>query len=94
MNGLDSFAGIALGAFLLTVAVNGKTDTMLELAKRDKAFLQWAIALGILFYLYEIPELKGAMSMLILMAFIGLGITAGTQITENAKTFWNSIGGK
>lgn len=92
MNAIDTLAGVAVGAFLLAVAVNGNSPELIELAKRDKAFLKWAIALGILMYLYSIPEIKGPVSLLIFAAFIGLGLTAGSNIAEQGKKFWSSFG--
>lgn len=92
MNSLDTLAGISFGGFLLMVAVKGNTPAMFELAKRDKSFLQWAIAVGILMYLYKVPELKGIVSMLILLAFVGLGLIAGDNIIKSGRSFWNSLG--
>lgn len=93
MNAMDTLAGISFGFYLLMVAVKGNTKAMLELANRDKGFLQWAIALGILWYLYDIPELRGVVSMLILAAFIGLGLIAGDNIIKQGSAFFNSLGG-
>jgi hypothetical protein len=89
---LDTLAGLILGAFLLAVAVQGNSGKMLDLAKRDKAFLKWAIAVGILMYLYSIPELKDSAGLLIAAAFIGLGIGVGPQIGQQATEFWKSLG--
>lgn len=92
MSALDTLAGVALGGYLLTVAIRGNAKQMIDLAQRDKAFLQWAIALGILVYLYRMPELKGPISLLIAAAFIGLGLMAGDNIVKQGKEFWNSLG--
>jgi chromate transport protein ChrA len=89
---LDTIAGLIIGVFLLTVAVKGNTKEMMALAKRDKAFLQWAIAVGILVYLYSIPSLKSTMGLLIAAAFIGLGLMAGDKIFAEGKKFWDSLG--
>lgn len=93
MNIMDTLAGVSMGLYLLIVVVKGNTKDMLALASRDRGFLQWAIALGILWYLYSIPELRGPVSMLILAAFIGLGLMAGPNIIEQTKLFWSQLGG-
>ena len=92
MSFLDTIAGLAVGAFLLAVAVQGNSKKFVETIKRDKAFLQWAVAIGILFYLYTIPELKGPIGMLIIAAFIGLGLVAGPKIFSEGGRFWQSFG--
>lgn len=89
---LDTIAGITLGLFLLSVAVKGNTKKMIDLAKRDKAFMQWAIAVGILAYLHGIPELRSTVRMLIVLAFVGLGLSKQDSIKENGLKFWQSLG--
>lgn len=91
---LDAAAGIFIGLFLLSVAVKGNTGDMIALAKKDKAFLQWAVAVGILMYLHSIPSLQGPVRWLIVMAFIGLGITKLSTIKTNMANFWNTLGGQ
>jgi hypothetical protein len=90
---LDTIAGIAMGLFLLTVASRGKTGNMVDLAKRDRAFLQWAVAVGILVYLHGVPELAGPVRWLIVLSFIGLALTKSDEIKKNAGSFWQSLGG-
>jgi hypothetical protein len=90
---LDVVSGIALGVFLLTVVVKGNSPKLVELALRDKGFLKWAIAVGILFYLKGVKQLDGPVTLLIAAAFIGLFLIAGDNIIPQAKSFWNSIGG-
>jgi hypothetical protein len=89
---LDTLAGIVIGVFLLTVASKGKTSEMIALAKRDKAFLQWALAVGILVYLRGFPALAGPVKWLIGMAFLGLFLSKYQDIEKNARTFWDSLG--
>jgi hypothetical protein len=89
---LDVVSGIALGVFLLTVVVKGNSPKLVELALRDKGFVKWAIAIGILFYLRDIPEMKGPVTLLIAAAFIGLFLLTGSQIAAQASTFWESLG--
>lgn len=89
---LDTLSGLLVGAFLLTVAVRGKSSDMVALAKEDRAFLQWAIAVGILLWLYNVPELRGILGTLIAAAFIGLFLTKGPTIAAQASAFWKSIG--
>lgn len=89
---LDTLAGVSLGGFLLTVAIKGNTTALIDLAKRDRSFLQWAIAVGVLVYLYKQPALKGVASMLIVLAFVGLGLVSGDNIIKYGKSFWSSLG--
>jgi hypothetical protein len=90
---LDTLAGIVIGVFLLTVASKGKTSEMVALAKRDKAFLQWALAVGILVYLRGIPALAEPVKWLIGLAFLGLFLAKYPEIEKNARIFWDSLGG-
>lgn len=94
MNGLDTTAGIILGAYLIAVAVNGNSGLLLTYAQRDKAFLAWAVAVGVIYYLHTIPELKGPVSILIAMAFVGFGINAGVKFQDNIKNIWATIAKK
>lgn len=89
---LDVLSGAALGAYLIAVAVHGNSSTLLAYATQDKAFLKWALAVAILYWLYGMPELKGPVSLLIAAAFIGLAFTSGANIGAQAKTFWASLG--
>lgn len=91
---LDTLAGVLFGLFLLSVATKGNTQQMIALAKRDKAFVQWAVAVGILIYLNGIPALSGPVKWLILLAFLGLGLTRGEAIKDNLGAFWAQIGGE
>lgn len=90
---LDVISGIAVGAFLLTVVVKGNSNALVQQAIADKAFVKWAIAIGILFYLRDVPDLKGPVTLLITAALIGLFLIAGGNIIPQAKSFWQSIGG-
>jgi hypothetical protein len=90
---LDVISGIAVGAFLLTVVVKGNSNALVEQAIADKAFLKWAVAIGILFYLRGVNDLRGPVTLLISAAFIGLFLIAGDKIIPQAKSFWQSIGG-
>jgi hypothetical protein len=90
---LDTLAGIIIGVFLLTVASKGKTPEMVALAKRDKAFLQWALAVGILVYLRGIPALAEPVKWLIGLSFLGLFLGKYSDIEKNARIFWDSLGG-
>ena len=89
---LDTIAGSAFGLFLLSVALKGNAGDMIALAKRDRAFLQWAVAVGILVYLHGIPELQGPVRWLIVLAFMGLLLTKGEDIKKNVVSFWGSLG--
>lgn len=93
---LDTIASLILGGFLVTVAVKGKSADMVTLAKRDRAFLQWAIAVGVLYYLYGIPELHEAMGYIIALAFVGLFLgvysKADSTFQSQVQMFWQSLG--
>lgn len=92
MNSLDLIASLVIGSYLIGAVVRGNTGPLLELAKRDKAFLKWAIAVAALYYLYGIPELQGAASLLIFAAFLGMVLVNFTNIKSGMSTFWNSLG--
>jgi hypothetical protein len=89
---LDTLAGITIGVFLVAVASRGKTTDMIALAKRDRAFLQWAVAVGILLYLKGFPALADPVKWLIVLAFLGLFLTKSDEIRKNAGEFWKSLG--
>lgn len=90
---LDGVAALALGIFLLVVAYKGKSKDLVTLAGRDVGFIKWMIAVGILLYIRQNVEAKGPIDLLILGAFIGLGLEAFPQISQNASGFWNSLKG-
>lgn len=75
------------------VVVKGNSSQMVALAESDSGFIKWAIAVGILFYLKNVPELKGPLTEIIVAAFLGLFLIAGDNIIPQAKSFWSSIGG-
>lgn len=91
MSTLDTVAGVALGGYLIAVAVNGNTQALITQAKKDKDFLKWAIAVGIAVYAYKVPALKGPVTAIISAAFIALFLQNGTKITQNATAFWASF---
>lgn len=90
---LDLIAGIAIGAFLLAVAAQGNSQKLVDLAKRDKDFVKWAIAVGILYYLYDVPALRPVFGYLIALAFVGLALIAmnNEKFSEQVSSFWNSL---
>lgn len=88
----DTLAGLMVGAYLLGVAINGNTAALIKLAERDKAFLRWGIALAILLYLRNLPDLQGPITLIIAMALIGLALLSGPRIAEQAGEFWKMIG--
>lgn len=92
MNTIDVIAGAAVGGFLLTTAVNGNTGKLFYLAKRDKAFLKWGVAVSILGYLYTLPNLHQAVGMIIAMAFLGLFLIKGSAISSGIDNFWKFLG--
>ena len=91
MNSLDLIAAALIGIFLLATAWHGNTAQLFSNAARDIGFLKWAIAVGVLFYLYSVPGLAGPLTLIILMVFVALGINAGPQIITGASTLWKNI---
>lgn len=91
MSALDTIAGVAVGGFLIAVAVNGNSAALIEQAKKDKGFLKWAVAVGIAYYLYKIPGMAEPVTLIIFIAFLALFLQNGTKISEGAKQFWESL---
>lgn len=92
MNSLDLIAALTIGSYLITAVVKGRTSELMRLAARDKAFIKWAIAVAALYYLYGIPELQGAASLLIFAAFLGMLLINFENIKSGMSTFWNTLG--
>lgn len=92
MSALDTIASIAAGGYVLTVAINGNASNMVDLAKRDKAFLKWLIALAVLWYIYKTKMFGKEMALILMMVFVGLFISAGANITDGFKNFWKYLG--
>lgn len=91
MSALDTVAGIAVGGYLVAVAVNGNSRALIEQAKVDKGFLKWAVAVGIAFYALKFKAAQGPVTMVIFAAFFALFIQNGTKIAEQASAFWESL---
>jgi len=92
MSFFDVIAGLVVGSYLLTVAVKGNTAKLFETAREDKAFLQWALAVALLAYLYRVQELRGIVSLLIVAAFVGFGLKNYKSIEDGAGKFWLELG--
>ena len=92
MNSIDLIAGGAVGGYLLTVAMRGNTAKFFALAKRDKAFIKWGIAVAVLGYLYTLPNMHQAIGLIIAMAFLGLFLTNGSKIADGVDNFWKFLG--
>lgn len=92
MSALDTIAGIALGGFLVSVAINGNSAALIEQAKKDKDFLKWAIAVGVLTYAYKIPSMAEPVTLVIFIAFLALFLRNGEKIAVEMSSFWNSLG--
>ena len=91
MNTLDLIASIVIGAYLIGVVVKGNTKNLLTLAKRDRAFLKWAVALAILWYLYGIPELRGPVSLLIFAAILAFFMGNLSAIQGGVGMLWGKL---
>ncbi len=92
MQGLNTIGSLIAGGFILTVVVNGNTKKMIELAKRDKAFLKWFIAVLILLYFQKSKILGKDFTLIITMAFIGLFVSQGKKISDGFEKFWSYLG--
>lgn len=92
MSALDTIAGIAVGGFLISVAVNGNSAAMIAQAKKDKAFLRWAIAVGVLSYAYKFPGMAEPVTLVIFIAFLALFIKNGDKIATGMSDFWQTLG--
>jgi hypothetical protein len=93
MSALDTLSGIALGGYLLTVAVRGNSSDLIAQAKKDSGFLKWAVAVGVLSYAYNVPGMSEPVAVLIFIAFLALFIKNGTKIADQANKFWSVLGG-
>lgn len=94
MNALDTLSGIAVGGFLITIAVRGNAPELVEQAKKDRGFIKWAVAVGILSYVYGIPGMSEPVAMIIFIAFLALFLKNGTKIANQASQFWSVLGGE
>lgn len=91
MSALDLIAGLIVGGYLVGVVVRGNTGELIELAKRDKAFLKWAIAIAALFYLRQFAGTQGIIDGLISAAIVGFLLANITAIKKNASEIWTTI---
>lgn len=91
MSMLDTIAGVTIGGYLIAVSVNGNSEKLIAQAKADKAFLKWALAVGIALYAYKIPGLKGPVTYVIAAAFLALFLKNGTKISAQSSAFWASL---
>lgn len=91
MSALDTVAGIAVGVYLVAVAVNGNSTALIEQAQKDKAFLKWAVAVAIAFYALKVPGMAEPAALIIFAAFFALFLQNGSKITGQAQAFWESL---
>lgn len=91
MNALDTIAGLVIGGYLVSVSVNGNSQKLIDQAHKDKAFLKWALAVGIALYAYKIPGMAEPVTLIIFAAFLALFLQNGTKIAEQATSFWSSL---
>lgn len=93
MSALDTIAGCAIGTYLVSVAINGNSQALIDQAKKSKGFLKWAVAVGILAYAYSMPDMAEPISIIIGVAFLALFLQNGTKISAQADKFWSMLGG-
>lgn len=91
MSALDTIAGVAVGGYLIAVAVNGNSQALISQANKDRGFLKWAIAVGILTYAYKMPGMSEPVTLIIGIAFLALFLQNGNKITTEATRFWNTL---
>lgn len=91
MSALDTIAGVAVGGFLIAVAVNGNSQALIDQANKDRGFLKWAVAVGILVYAYKLPGMAEPVTLIIGIAFLALFLQNGSKITTEARRFWNTL---
>lgn len=93
MSALDTIAGCAIGTYCIAVAINGNSQALIEQAKKSRGFLKWAVAVGILAYAYNMPDMAEPVSIIIGIAFLALFLQNGTKIAAQADQFWAMLGG-
>lgn len=93
MSALDTIAGVAVGGFLIVVAVNGNSRALVNQAQKDRGFLKWALAVGILAYAYKMPGMSEPVTLIIAIAFLALFLQNGQKIVTEASRFWASLNG-
>lgn len=93
MNALDLIAGLIIGGYMVGAVTRGKTADLIALAKRDAAFLKWAVALASLFYLRQLQDVTGIADGLIAAAIIAFLLLNVGPITTNARTILASLKG-
>jgi hypothetical protein len=91
VSALDTIAGVAVGGYLIAVAVNGNSQLLIDQAIADRGFIKWAVAVGIALYMYKIPGMAEPVTMIIVAAFLALFLKNGTKIAEQATAFWDSL---
>jgi len=95
MNNTDAVAGIFFGLFLVATVMHGNSGVLVKYAKRDVAFVKWAIAIALLILIRNNSgNDRSLVNLLIIGAFVALGLNAGPSIAKNASAFWQSLGGK
>jgi hypothetical protein len=93
-NGLTA---VVVGAYLIAVAYNGNGMSLLAALKQDKRFLQWLIAVAILYLLWRNPRTKSFVGPFIIMAAAGGLVVAAERGTlqpalAKIKTLWAQLG--
>lgn len=93
MNSLNSIASIALAIFLIGVSVQGNGNRLVELAKRDIEFLQWAGAFIFLYYLSSFNNISEPVRVIIYMTYVGFVMKNFDNIKKGATDIFNAAGG-
>lgn len=75
MNVADGALAVAVGAYLAVVVYNRNSAALLALLKQELGFIEWFVAIIILWWLATRSSAVGDVGkMLIFAAFLGLGI--------------------
>jgi hypothetical protein len=82
----NGVASIAVGAYLLAVAVNGNSDKLFAALKEEGGYVQWFFAFLILLALAENENTKEVGRPLIAIAFAAMLITASKN-----QTLWSGV---
>lgn len=85
-------AALLLGLYFLAVAWRGNGETLATRARDDKGFVVWAVALLGLWAVYDNTKQRVVL-MLLVTAFVGFFITAGSQLFSSLSGVMSKLKG-
>lgn len=77
----NAFAALALGAYLLTVAVRGNGPALWTMIKGEAGFIKWGIAVSAVWWIATRPGLGEFGASLVAITVLGLAIKAANDPT-------------